>query len=106
MSSYPNLRARFPREKPGRWSDENDDNDARSCAGCRQFVVDCIAIAVQQNLTEFVRSLFYLLLCRGLLRWAALFLGELRDGLTMINMQSAFLIVSKVSPPLGMKWLP
>ncbi|CAB9509975.1 MFS-type transporter [Seminavis robusta] len=29
------------------------------------------------------------------LRWAALFLGELRDGLTMINMQSAFLIVSK-----------
>ena len=32
---------------------------------------------------------------RGLLRWAALFLGELRDGLTMINMQSAFLIVSK-----------
>ena len=25
----------------------------------------------------------------------ALFLGELRDGLTMINMQSAFLIVSK-----------
>ena len=32
---------------------------------------------------------------RGLLRWAALFLGELRDGLTMINMQNAFLIVSK-----------
>jgi len=31
-----------------------------------------------------------------MLRWAALFLGELRDGLTMINMQSAFLIVSKV----------
>ena len=30
------------------------------------------------------------------LRWASLFLGELRDGLTMINMQSAFLIVSKV----------
>lgn len=30
-----------------------------------------------------------------MLRWAALFLGELRDGLTMINMQSAFLIVSK-----------
>jgi len=29
------------------------------------------------------------------LRWAALFLGEVRDGLTMINMQSAFLIVSK-----------
>lgn len=29
------------------------------------------------------------------LRWAALFLGELRDGLTMINMQSAFLIVGK-----------
>lgn len=29
------------------------------------------------------------------LKWAALFLGELRDGLTMINMQSAFLIVSK-----------
>mmetsp|Transcript_8583 Transcript_8583/g.13614 ORF Transcript_8583/g.13614 Transcript_8583/m.13614 type:complete len:522 (-) Transcript_8583:228-1793(-) len=29
------------------------------------------------------------------LRWAALFLGELRDGLTMINMQSAFLIVAK-----------
>lgn len=26
----------------------------------------------------------------------ALFLGELRDGLTMINMQSAFLIVSKL----------
>ncbi|GKY92648.1 hypothetical protein MPSEU_000234900 [Mayamaea pseudoterrestris] len=32
---------------------------------------------------------------RSSLRWAALFLGELRDGLTMINMQSAFLIVSK-----------
>jgi len=32
---------------------------------------------------------------KGLLRWAALFLGELRDGLTMINMQSAFLIVAK-----------
>ncbi|KAL7577018.1 hypothetical protein ACA910_006764 [Epithemia clementina (nom. ined.)] len=32
---------------------------------------------------------------RGQLRWASLFLGELRDGLTMINMQSAFLIVSK-----------
>jgi len=29
------------------------------------------------------------------LKWSALFLGELRDGLTMINMQSAFLIVSK-----------
>jgi len=29
------------------------------------------------------------------LRWVALFLGELRDGLTMINMQSAFLISSK-----------
>jgi len=29
------------------------------------------------------------------LRWVALCLGELRDGLTMINMQSAFLIVSK-----------
>jgi len=29
------------------------------------------------------------------LRYAALFLGELRDGLTMINMQSAYLIVSK-----------
>mmetsp|Transcript_27624 Transcript_27624/g.45888 ORF Transcript_27624/g.45888 Transcript_27624/m.45888 type:complete len:504 (+) Transcript_27624:77-1588(+) len=32
---------------------------------------------------------------KGSLRWAALFLGELRDGLTMINMQSAFLMVSK-----------
>lgn len=32
---------------------------------------------------------------KGNLRWAALFLGELRDGLTMINMQSAFLIVAK-----------
>jgi len=32
---------------------------------------------------------------KGHLRWAALFLGELRDGLTMINMQSAFLIVAK-----------
>lgn len=32
---------------------------------------------------------------RSTLRWVALFLGELRDGLTMINMQSAFLIVSK-----------
>lgn len=32
---------------------------------------------------------------KGILRWAALFLGELRDGLTMINMQSAFLIVAK-----------
>eukprot|EP00546_Thalassionema_frauenfeldii_P004639 CAMPEP_0178922114 /NCGR_PEP_ID=MMETSP0786-20121207/15962_1 /TAXON_ID=186022 /ORGANISM="Thalassionema frauenfeldii, Strain CCMP 1798" /LENGTH=500 /DNA_ID=CAMNT_0020596419 /DNA_START=147 /DNA_END=1649 /DNA_ORIENTATION=+ len=29
------------------------------------------------------------------LKWANLFLGELRDGLTMINMQSAFLMVSK-----------
>merc|ERR1740139_2036 len=29
------------------------------------------------------------------LGWVALFLGELRDGLTMINMQSAFLISSK-----------
>eukprot|EP00934_Nitzschia_sp_Nitz4_P003919 Nitzschia sp. Nitz4//scaffold41_size133979//80475//82337//NITZ4_003356-RA/size133979-snap-gene-0.130-mRNA-1//-1//CDS//3329551497//3909//frame0 len=29
------------------------------------------------------------------LRWAALFLGELRDGLTMINMQSVFLMVAK-----------
>lgn len=29
------------------------------------------------------------------LSWVALFLGELRDGLTMINMQSAFLITSK-----------
>ncbi|GAX25865.1 hypothetical protein FisN_6Hh097 [Fistulifera solaris] len=29
------------------------------------------------------------------LRMSALFLGEVRDGLTMINMQSAFLIVSK-----------
>mmetsp|Transcript_6421 Transcript_6421/g.12680 ORF Transcript_6421/g.12680 Transcript_6421/m.12680 type:complete len:487 (+) Transcript_6421:244-1704(+) len=32
---------------------------------------------------------------RFLLGLVALFLGELRDGLTMINMQSAFLIVSK-----------
>jgi len=32
---------------------------------------------------------------RFLLGVVALFLGELRDGLTMINMQSAFLIVSK-----------
>ena len=32
---------------------------------------------------------------KSALRYAALFLGELRDGLTMINMQSAFLIVSK-----------
>lgn len=32
---------------------------------------------------------------RKLLGLIALFLGELRDGLTMINMQSAFLIVSK-----------
>mmetsp|Transcript_23876 Transcript_23876/g.34926 ORF Transcript_23876/g.34926 Transcript_23876/m.34926 type:complete len:509 (-) Transcript_23876:230-1756(-) len=32
---------------------------------------------------------------RDLLKWVALFLGELRDGLTMINMQSAFLITSK-----------
>jgi len=32
---------------------------------------------------------------KSYLRWAALFLGELRDGLTMINMQSAFLIVAK-----------
>mmetsp|Transcript_37960 Transcript_37960/g.88323 ORF Transcript_37960/g.88323 Transcript_37960/m.88323 type:complete len:509 (-) Transcript_37960:112-1638(-) len=30
-----------------------------------------------------------------LLTWVALFLGELRDGLTMINMQSAYLLVSK-----------
>ena len=79
---------------------KNDGKDAESCGGCRQFVVDYIAIAVQQNLNEFVLLLFYLLLCRGLLRWAALFLGELRDGLTMINMQSAFLIVSKVCHPV------
>lgn len=32
---------------------------------------------------------------RTMLGWVALFLGELRDGLTMINMQSAFLIASK-----------
>jgi len=32
---------------------------------------------------------------RQLLTWVGLFLGELRDGLTMINMQSAFLIASK-----------
>lgn len=32
---------------------------------------------------------------KGALRWAALFLGELRDGLTMINMQASFLIVAK-----------
>ena len=32
---------------------------------------------------------------RHLLKYVALFLGELRDGLTMINMQSAFLIVSR-----------
>mmetsp|Transcript_12406 Transcript_12406/g.26807 ORF Transcript_12406/g.26807 Transcript_12406/m.26807 type:complete len:524 (-) Transcript_12406:194-1765(-) len=32
---------------------------------------------------------------KGVLRYIALFLGEVRDGLTMINMQSAFLIVSK-----------
>lgn len=32
---------------------------------------------------------------RNMLGLVALFLGELRDGLTMINMQSAFLIVSK-----------
>lgn len=29
------------------------------------------------------------------LKWASLFLGELRDGLTMINMQSAYLFVAK-----------
>lgn len=29
------------------------------------------------------------------LRWVALFLGELRDGLTMLNMQGAFLVVAK-----------
>ena len=32
---------------------------------------------------------------RSLLVWIALFLGEVRDGLTMINMQSAYLIISK-----------
>lgn len=32
---------------------------------------------------------------RETLKWVALFLGELRDGLTMINMQSAYLIASK-----------
>eukprot|EP00592_Proboscia_alata_P007496 CAMPEP_0194361168 /NCGR_PEP_ID=MMETSP0174-20130528/8733_1 /TAXON_ID=216777 /ORGANISM="Proboscia alata, Strain PI-D3" /LENGTH=497 /DNA_ID=CAMNT_0039133227 /DNA_START=12 /DNA_END=1505 /DNA_ORIENTATION=+ len=32
---------------------------------------------------------------RKTLTWVGLFLGELRDGLTMINMQSAFLIASK-----------
>eukprot|EP00588_Corethron_pennatum_P008317 CAMPEP_0194287688 /NCGR_PEP_ID=MMETSP0169-20130528/35277_1 /TAXON_ID=218684 /ORGANISM="Corethron pennatum, Strain L29A3" /LENGTH=382 /DNA_ID=CAMNT_0039034463 /DNA_START=39 /DNA_END=1184 /DNA_ORIENTATION=+ len=30
-----------------------------------------------------------------LLRWVALFLGEARDGLTMINMQSAYLLIAK-----------
>lgn len=43
----------------------------------------------------FLRTSFMQHIFSGLLRWAALFLGELRDGLTMINMQSAFLIVSK-----------
>ena len=33
---------------------------------------------------------------KSLLGLVALFLGELRDGLTMINMQSAFLISSKL----------
>jgi len=32
---------------------------------------------------------------RNTLGWVALFLGELRDGLTMINMQSAFLIAAR-----------
>jgi len=32
---------------------------------------------------------------KGKLFWVTLFLGELRDGLTMINMQSAFLITSR-----------
>lgn len=32
---------------------------------------------------------------RKKLNWVTLFLGELRDGLTMINMQSAFLITSR-----------
>lgn len=32
---------------------------------------------------------------KGVLRYIALFLGEVRDGLTMINMQSTFLILSK-----------
>eukprot|EP00978_Attheya_sp_CCMP212_P021294 scaffold62007_cov53-Attheya_sp.AAC.2 len=32
---------------------------------------------------------------RKTLKWVALFLGEQRDGLTMINMQNAFLITSK-----------
>ena len=47
---------------------------------CRYFCILCVIVVYG---------------IRGLLRWAALFLGELRDGLTMINMQSAFLIVSK-----------
>lgn len=50
------------------------------------------------GLTQHVSFSFFVVFdrhFRGLLRWAALFLGELRDGLTMINMQSAFLIVSK-----------
>jgi len=32
---------------------------------------------------------------KELLTWVALFLGELRDGLTMINMQNAFLLTTK-----------
>ncbi|KAL7580305.1 hypothetical protein ACA910_004341 [Epithemia clementina (nom. ined.)] len=32
---------------------------------------------------------------RRILRWSSLFVGEVRDGLTMINMQNAFLVVSK-----------
>lgn len=32
---------------------------------------------------------------KSVLGWVALFLGEVRDGLTMINMQNAFLVTSK-----------
>jgi hypothetical protein len=57
-----------------------------------------IEVSKRDNWTEVVlisHTAAFILIRRLLLRWAALFLGELRDGLTMINMQSAFLIVSK-----------
>jgi hypothetical protein len=81
MISSPSRKAWWPNAKQGR-------------------LVGRLALPKVQASPALTHSPTYLFLSvylydRGLLRWAALFLGELRDGLTMINMQSAFLIVSK-----------
>lgn len=81
----------------------SDGNEEKAEARCvRVFAADCCRVLFGPTSTVYVPNFLDLFLTftipnfgRGLLRWAALFLGELRDGLTMINMQSAFLIVSK-----------